>query len=144
MGLLDRLRSLVRRRGGSDDETESASDTEESAPSAEKGYECAICGTAVEGPDASCPVCRSGDIVAADRDTSDGRSAPAATRQHVEERDDDPIERLKQVRDSSEILGAHEDRWEELDGEFRVETPDGEVTVTSRIEVAALLEQHYD
>lgn len=148
MGVLDGLRAWWRGLFGSGNEAddggaEAASETGESAQSAGVGYECAICGTSVDGPNASCPVCRSGDIVAADRDTTDGRSAPAATRQHIEE-SDDPVERLQQVRDSSEILAAHDEYWEALDGEFLVETPDGNVTVTSRVEVAALLEEHYD
>jgi hypothetical protein len=146
MGLLDGLRRWWRRRFGSgaDAEEDGTEDADAASDSSEaSGYECAICGTAVEGPEASCPVCRSGDIVAADRDTTDGRSAPAATRQHVEENDEDPVERLQQVRDSSEILEAHADRWEQTDEGFRVETPDGEVTVPSRVEVAALLEDHY-
>lgn len=149
MGLLDGLRRWWQRQFGSgaetdDERAEAASDTEESAQPAGASYECAICGTAVEGPDESCPVCRSGDIVATDRDTTDGRSAPATARQHVEESDDDPVDRLQQIRSSSEILDTHDDRWTEVDGEFRVETPDGEVTVPTRVEVAALLEDHYE
>ncbi|QLD85632.1 hypothetical protein HWV23_07800 [Natronomonas halophila] len=147
MGLLDGVRRWWKRQFGNGEEAdggaETASDTGSSTQPTGAGYECAICGTSVEGPEATCPVCQSGDIVAADRDTSDGRSAPATTRQHIEDSDDETVNRLQQVHDSSEILAAHEDHWTEADGEFRVETPDGEVTVTSRIEVAALLEEHY-
>jgi hypothetical protein len=149
MGLLDGIRRWWQQRVGSGDGTdgeESDSETEgaaEPSGSGETGYECAICGTSVEGPETTCPVCRSGDIVSTDRDTSDGRSAPATTRQHIEESDDETVNRLQHVHDNSEILDAHEGRWTEADGEFRVETPHGEVTVASRIEVAALLEEHY-
>jgi hypothetical protein len=147
MGLLDGLRRWWRRRFGSGGDGAEAGTGDADATSESSGtggYECAICGTAVEGPDASCPVCRSGDIVAADRRTAGGRSSPASTRQYVENTDDDPVERLQQVRESGEILDAHADRWERTDDGFRVETPDGEVTVPSRVEAAALLEEHSD
>ncbi|WP_336135213.1 hypothetical protein [Natronomonas amylolytica] len=147
MGLFDGLRRWWQRRFGSgaDSEEDEAGSADTASESSEAGsYECAICGTTVEGPEASCPVCRSGDIVAADGRAADDQSSPASARQYVENTDDDPVQRLQQVRDSGEILDTHADRWEPTDDGFRVETPDGEVTVPSRVEVAALLEDHYE
>jgi hypothetical protein len=174
MGLLEGLRRWWNRRGGSDaeggdgdaaDASGSGGDGDAgpaASPAQSADYECAICGTAVEGPESTCPVCHSEDVVRADgRDSTADTEQPTPNR-HVEE-SDDTAERLQQVRNSSEILEAHDDRWTEIDADadgdgdagagvdsdadahagFRVETPDGEVTVASRVEVAALLEEHY-
>jgi uncharacterized Zn finger protein (UPF0148 family) len=131
MGLLDRLRAWWRRRFGSGSADEAADRA--------AGYECAVCGTPVEDPDGECPLCRSTDVVPAG--SADGAAADpsAGARERVATADDGAVDRLEELREDGELLRRHADRWQPVDGGFRVETSDGTREVDSREEAAALL-----
>ena len=136
MGLLDRLRAWWARRFGSgsaDAGADSAAD-----------YECAVCGTAVDDPEGECPLCRSTDLVPAGSgaDAGGDGSGPAGGRRErvaAADADEEAVDRLRELREDGELLQRYADRWEALDGRFRVETSDGTREVDSREEVAALL-----
>ena len=136
MGLLDRLRAWWRRRfgGGSGD-----------AGAARAAHECAVCGTAVEDPAGECPLCRSTDVVPAGSAAGDGGDAAAAgARRRVETADEAAVDRLRELREDGELLQRHADRWEPVDGGFRVRTGNGTREVDSREEAAALLRAEED
>lgn len=67
MNLLDRLRGWWRSTFGGDD-------LEDAGGAGTYDYECTVCGTGVDGPDADCPLCRSSDVVATDRGTTSALS----------------------------------------------------------------------
>lgn len=111
--MIGRLRDWLGRllgRGGADsagadgdgDATAAAGD----AAAATTGYECAVCGTAVEGPTASCPLCSSGDVVPVDgkhEDGDDGATADAGPAE-VREADatDDAAAQLRELREEQD------------------------------------------
>jgi hypothetical protein len=131
MGLLDRLRAWCRRRFGSGRAAED--------PHPASGYECAVCGTPVDDPGGECPLCRSTDV-APPGSTDDAEAAsPGGARERVLAADDGAVDRLKELREDGELLQRYADRWQPVDGGFRVETSDGTREVDSREEAAALL-----
>lgn len=131
MGVLARLRAWWRRRFGS------------SGADAPSDHECAVCGTAVDDPDGPCPLCRSTDIVPAGAKSNarggDGSAAKTEAGRRVVAGDDASVGRLRQLREDGELLERYADRWQSVDGGFRVETSGGTQVVDSREEVVALL-----
>jgi hypothetical protein len=140
MGHLDRLRAWWRRKIASPDPDATA----EAGSVSE--YECAVCGTSVEGPDGECPLCRSTDVVPAGGSDGEGDrdDPPSGGRRHVSAGDDASVERLRDLRGDDEVLRRYADRWEQVDGGLRVETSDGTRVVDSREEAAALLRAEDD
>lgn len=131
MGILARLRSWWRRFRSGD------------AAASPAGYECAVCGTAVDDADGSCPLCRSTDVVRAgastDADSGGESAAEANASRHVAASDDATVGRLRELREDGELLERYADRWQSVDGGFWVETSGGTRVVDSREEVVALL-----
>lgn len=138
MGVLARLRAWWRRRFGSGD----------AGADAPAGYECAVCGTGVDGPAGACPLCRSTDVVLVgtreggsetdvDVEGEPARGGPGSRR--VDTDDGASVDRLRELRADGEVLERHADRWRSVEGGFRVETSDGTRSVDSREEVVALL-----
>ena len=148
MGLLDRLRRWWRGAFGSG----SATDADEAAEPPELAYRCGVCGTGVDDPEGTCPLCRSSDVVAVD-EVADGTS-PGSYRKaeesrplgerHVAEGDDESVDRLRELQAGAALLERHADRWRPTDEGFSVETPDGETEVASREALLAALERHYE
>lgn len=147
MSLLDRLRAWWRRlRERAGPASEVAGTDRGADPEAD--YECAVCGTDVEVPEGSCPLCRSTDVVPAgataggDGSSGDGSfdaGEPPAGDRHVSLGEDGSVERLRDLRADGELLERYADRWQSVEGGFRVETEDGTRVVDSREEVAAVL-----
>lgn len=133
MGLLDRLRGWLRGLLGR--EPRGSGDDGDGTPE----YRCAVCGTAVEDPDGECPLCRSTDIVAGEAG-SDG--AGSAT-EHAAAADPATETKLGDVLEEGP-LEQHADRWERVDGGYRIERPDGGIErVDSRGEARAVLARLY-
>ena len=130
MGVLDRLRAWWRRFRAGD-------------AGAPAGYECVVCGTEVDDADGSCPLCRSTDVVragvSADADSADETAAKGGPARRVAASDDASVGRLRELREDGELLERYADRWQSVDGGFRVETSGGTRVVDSREEVVALL-----
>lgn len=75
MGVLERLRGWWRSVTGDDGDVET---TVEGTGTYD--YECSVCGTGVDEPDADCPLCRSSDVVAADARPPSATSTGGSTR----------------------------------------------------------------
>jgi hypothetical protein len=139
MGVLDRIRAWWRRRAWS------RSDAGPGGVGA-ADYVCTVCGTAVDGPEGPCPLCRGSDVVSAGADEAaagpDADGTPTGTtpdERRVADDDGAPVERLRRLRADGELLERYADHWRPVDGGFRVETGDGTREVDSREEVVALL-----
>ncbi len=129
MGLVSSLLDWVRGLVGSAEPDAVA----EEAPT----YRCAICGTTVEDADSACPLCGSSDIVTPDdrATSSEGLSGRPAAERTVT--DDTAAAASTLAR--TDLLARHEDRWERVDGGYRVTLPDGDRKVDSKDEVRAVL-----
>lgn len=107
-------------------------------------YECEVCGTPVDDPEDTCPLCRSTAIVP---EGSSKRSPPAELDAVRTRRGsaDDAADALAGVRRSGvDVLARHGDRWERVDDGFRVERADGSTTVVDSEErlTAVLLAEY--
>lgn len=136
MGVLARLRAWWRRFRAGD------------PADAPAGYECAVCGTSVDEAGGSCPLCRSTDVVRAgadvDAESGDESATGSKTARRVAANDDGSVDRLRELREDGELLERYADRWQSVDGGFRVETSGGTRVVDSREEVVALLRAEAD
>lgn len=103
-------------------------------------YRCTICGTEVDSPGETCPLCGSTDTAANDDGAAaaEGLSGRPAAEQGVVDDTSTAASRLAQA----DLLTRFEDRWERVDGGYRVVLPDGDRKVDSRDEVRALLYRH--
>lgn len=129
MGLLRSLLNWVRGTIGPSART---------APADPEGdFRCGICGTAVTGPDATCPLCGSSDAVAADEvpARADGLSGAGAAEHSVADDTGTAAARLA----DGDLLARHAGRWERVDGGYRVRLPDGDRKVATTEEVRVLL-----
>lgn len=141
MSLLGRLRAWWRETFGGGAVT---GDSASTADAVAYDYECAVCGTGVDGPDESCPLCHSSDVVSAGAESgaSPDPTEPSFGRdQYVSPGDesDASVARLRELRQQDELLERHADRWRRTEAGFVVETADGERVVDSREAVVALL-----
>lgn len=130
MSLLGRLRAWWRETFGGGVATDDSA-----ATAAAYDYECAVCGTGVDGPEESCPLCQSTDVVRVgdeSADSADSTEPSFGREQHVSPGDDESVERLRELRKQDELLERHADRWRQVDDGFVVETSDGERLVESR------------
>lgn len=98
--MIGRLRDWLGRllgRGGADPgDADAPGDTAtESEEAAATDYECTVCGTAVDGPEAACPLCGAG-VAAADRQDA----GPAEVREP--DATDDAATQLRELRDEHE------------------------------------------
>ncbi|WP_248896990.1 hypothetical protein [Haloplanus halobius] len=75
-----------------------ANDGAETASDA--AFVCSVCGTAVDDPDATCPLCHSSDVVPAGERDDDAPSVRGRTA--VSNADDDAVDRLRDVRGNGE------------------------------------------
>ena len=148
MGLLTRLRRWWRGTFGRG----TATNADEAAAVSPYAYRCGVCGTGVDDPEGTCPLCRSSDLVAVEEGadgTSSGSdedlqaSRPLGER-HVAEGDDESVDRLRELQAGTALLERHADRWRPTDGGFRVETPDGETEVASQEALVAAIERYYE
>jgi len=126
MGLLAALLSRLRRLVDTNRPSE-----------AEPPYRCAVCGTDVEGPNSTCPLCGGNDVVVhGDRlPAGSGLQGPGAEERSVSDGTSDAATLLAET----DPLDAHNDRWERVDGGYRVHLADADRTVDSKDEVRALL-----
>lgn len=73
------------------------------AAGAATGYECAVCGTAVDGPRASCSLCGAGDVVPVDGDSGAAEAGATSDAAPAEVREadatDDAAAQLRALRD---------------------------------------------
>jgi len=100
---------------GDDDPTATAAD----AAAETTGYECAVCGTAVEGPEASCPLCSAGDVVPVDGEHDGGQEGATADAEPAEVRETDAGPAEVREADATDDAAAQlrELREEQNDGE---------------------------
>lgn len=129
MGLLDALLSRLRRLFGAR--------VPPAAPEPERSYHCSVCGTEVEGPESTCPLCGGTDV-----ETEGERRQPGSGLQGVsptERSVSDGTAEAATVLAETDPLDAHDDRWERIDGGYRVQLADGDRKVDSKDEVRALL-----
>lgn len=112
----------------------------DAVPGPEPTFQCAICGTSVADPDSTCPLCGSSDIITPDDGaaSSDGLSGRPAAERTVA--DDTSAAAATLAR--TDLLARHEDRWERVDGGYRVTLPTGVRKVDSKEEVRAILYDH--
>lgn len=104
-----------------------------------ESYRCTICGTQVDGPADTCPLCGSTDVAAnrAGSTPSDGLSGRPAERNV---RDDTSTAASRLAR--SDPLRRFDDRWQRVEGGYRVSLPDGDRIVDSKDDVRAVLYRH--
>ena len=85
--------------------SDSAQSTDAETPDADddEGFACSVCGTAVDDPDTSCPLCRSTDVVPVSDAPTEGDGPSREGRTAVSTSDDDEaVDRLRDVRDAGE------------------------------------------
>jgi len=125
---------------GAESEEQSDGETAETSESASEpdSFRCAVCGTAVESPSSTCPLCGANDIEAGDADDDGASAAPSGER--VENEGEDPADRLREMRET--LLDAHSEKWEETSDGYRVEQPNGEWrSVANKDAVRAVLRE---
>lgn len=129
MGLLDALLSRLRRLFGSRVPPE--------AQEPERSYRCAVCGTEVEGPESTCPLCGGSDVESEGERRQSGSGLQGVG--PMERSVSDETTEAASVLAETDPLAAHEDRWERIDGGYRVQLADGDRKVDSKDEVRVLL-----
>ncbi|MFB6211200.1 MAG: hypothetical protein ABEI76_06660 [Halobacteriales archaeon] len=152
MSLLARFRQWVRSLFGSSEADSETTTPETDTATAQPDYVCAVCGTSVDTPETSCPLCKSTDIRPADGDdesdpSTTGGLGPATARETRMADDTGAASKLQELKaGGGDPLDRHADRWERLDsGErYRVTLADDSVRhVDSKEQVRAVLLRSY-